>query len=89
MLPGVPEWAKTPDGIRAHLSTKGTRAEIENSVRVHGKALGAAYQTPAAERLVAVSTPSDDGTRLGMIGATILVEGWAFQGPRVRRAVGR
>lgn len=87
VLPGLPEWATTADGIAAHMSTLTARAHLENSVRLHGRRLGEAYKTPAVARLVAIDTPADDGRRLTEIGARILVDGWAHQGPRktVRR----
>ena len=62
---------------------------VEHSVRQHGKRLGATYRRLAAERIVTLDTPADDGTRLSLIGATQLVDAWAQQGPIARKAVAR
>ena len=85
----VPEWATTVDGMRAHLADKAVRKAVEHSVRQHGKRLGATYRRLAAERIVTLDTPADDGTRLSLIGATQLVDAWAQQGPIARKAVAR
>ena len=85
----VPEWATTVDGMRAHLADKTARRAVEHSVRQHGKRLGATYRRLAAERIVTLDTPADDGTRLSLIGATQLVDAWAQQGPIARKAVAR
>lgn len=92
MLPGVPEWAKTAGGIRAHLAGITALRHLENSVRDHGRALGAAYLEPAAERLIALDGPDAHGSYMAPTTAKGMVKAWAEAGPRpkaeTRRAGG-
>jgi hypothetical protein len=84
----VPEWAQTREGMRSHLADKTCRAAVERSVRLHGKRLGRAYVEAAAERVVALDAPGEEGLRLSIVGASQIVERWAHEGPRQRRAGG-
>jgi hypothetical protein len=85
----VPEWATTVDGMRAHLADKTARRAVEHSVRQHGRRLGETYRRLAAERVVALETPADEGVRMTIVGATQLVEAWSHQGPIARKAGAR
>jgi len=85
----VPEWATTVEGMRLHLADKTARRAVEHSVRLHGRKLGEWYRRLAAERVVALETPADEGVRMTLIGATQLVEAWAHQGPLARKAGAR
>ena len=84
----VPEWATTAEGMREHLADKTCRAAVERSVRLHGKRLGRAYVEAAAERVVALDAPGEEGLRLSLVGAVQIVERWAHEGPVARRAGG-
>ena len=91
-LPHVPEWAATPGGIRAHLASLDHVRHLENSARLHGARLGAAYVEPAAERLIALDGPDAHGSHLATSTARGIVGAWAAAGPRpkaeTRRAGG-
>jgi len=81
-LAAVPTWAADEEGIRWHLSTKGAVRALENSVRLHGRALaGTSYLHLAAERLCALSPADERGTRLSAESARRRVDGWAEAGP--------
>lgn len=81
-LAAVPSWAVDDDGIRWHLSTKKASRALENSVRLHGKALaGTSYLHLAAERLCALSPADEHDTRLSVESARRRVDGWAEAGP--------
>lgn len=71
---------------RAYLGGIDNRAHLERAVRKHGRGQGPAWVALAAERLVSIDQPADDGTRLTIVGASQVVERWAFDGPIARRA---
>lgn len=80
-LPGVPEWATTPGGIRAHLASISAAAYLENSVRLHRRTLGPVYLELAAERLIALDGPDVHGSYMAPSTAKGMVGAWANAGP--------
>ncbi len=78
-------WKLTMRGQAKHVEGYAHRRAVENAARNHGAALGPQFRAMLAARLLLVDIAPDE-SMIAPESAAALVESWASEGPRARKA---